>query len=232
MELERRPLPEFTSALTKKERIFVGVGFILHIFLLPRLIVRLIAAGRLGETAGNFLLYAVMAVYTVGFLWGFLRRDFDPLADRPFNTVYEILWGYFSIMCLNMLTSLVLSYFEQGANPNNEAVLDMAAESGGPVTAMAVFLAPIVEEVLFRAGIFSSLRKFSRVWAYAVSAAVFSLYHLSGFILLDVRNLVYLVQYIPAGIILCRAYERSSTIWCPIGLHMLVNFVSIQAAAV
>ncbi len=97
---------------------------------------------------------------------------------------------------------------------------------------MAVFLAPIVEEVLFRAGIFGFLRKYNRAAAYAVSVAVFSLYHLSGFILLDLRNLIYLVQYIPAGLILCRVYERSNTIWCPIGMHMLVNYMSLQGAAI
>ena len=231
MESKRQSAPEFTSTLTKTELIFAGAGLLLHLFLLPRLLVGLIDAGRIGEAAGNFLLYAVMAVYIVACMWKFLRRDFDPLAERPLNTVFEILWGYFAIMCLNMLVSLVLSLFEQGANPNNEAVLDMAAQSSGPATAMAVFLAPIVEEVLFRAGIFGFLRKYNRAAAYILSAFIFALYHLSGFILLDVRNLVYLIQYIPAALVLCRVYEQSNTIWCPIGLHMLVNFVSLQAAS-
>ncbi len=228
MERGKRPVPEFTSALTKKELIFVGAGFILHIFLLPNIAVWLIEEGVIGETAGNFLLYAVMAVYTVIFTWGFLRRDFDPLADRPLDSVYEILWGYFSIMCLNYLTALLLSLLDQGANPNNEAVIDMAVESGGPVLAMSVFLAPIVEEVLFRAGIFGFLRKYNRIAAYAVTAFVFAAYHLWGFIMLDAKNLVFLVQYIPAAVILCRIYEQSNTVWCPIGLHMLVNFMSLQ----
>ena len=230
MEEKRRSVPEFTSALSEKELIFVGVGLVLHIFLLPRLLVAMIEAGRIGETAGNFLLYAVMAVYIVAFTWNFLRRDFDPLADRPLDSAYEILRGYFHIMCLNLLLSLVMSLFEQGTNPNNEAVLDMAAESGGPAMAMSVFLAPIVEEVLFRAGIFGFMRKHNRAAAYAVTAIVFALYHLWGFILLDARNLVFLIQYIPAALILCRVYEQSNTIWCPIGLHMLVNYVSLQAA--
>lgn len=230
MEETRRPVPEFTSALSDREFIFVGAGLVLHIFLLPRLLVAMIEAGKIGETAGNFLLYAVMAVYVVAFTWSFLRRDFDPLVDRPLDSIYEILRGYFRIMCLNLLLSLVMSLFEQGANPNNEAVLDMAAESGGPAMAMSVFLAPIVEEVLFRAGIFGFTRKYSRAAAYAVTAVIFALYHLAGFILLDVRNLVFLIQYIPAGLVLCRVYEQSNTIWCPIALHMLVNYVSLHTA--
>lgn len=230
MERRKRSVPEFTSALSDKVLIFVGVGLVLHIFLLPRLLVAMIEAGRIGEVMGNFLLYAIMAVYVVAFTWKFLRRDFDPLADRPLDAVFEILEGYFLIMCLNLLLSLVLSLFEQEANPNNEAVLDMAAQSSGPATAMSVFLAPIVEEVLFRAGIFGFLRKYNRAAAYVATAIVFALYHLWGFILLDARNLVFLIQYIPAALVLCRVYEQSNTIWCPIGLHMLVNYVSLQAA--
>ena len=106
---EKRALPEFTSALTKKELLFVGAGLVLHTFLLPRIVVELIVNRALNEHAGNFLLYAFMAVYTVIFTWGFLRRDFDPLADKPLDAVFEILRGYFAIMCLNFLTALLLS---------------------------------------------------------------------------------------------------------------------------
>lgn len=224
-----RKLPEFTSALTKKELIFVGVGLILHIFLLPRILIRFIEEGKITDSIGNYLLYALMAVYVVVTAWGFLRRDFDPLADRPIAVILEIITGYFSMMCLNLLLALVLSFFEQTSNPNNEAILDMATDNSGPTTAMAIFLAPIVEEVLFRAGLFGFLRKYNRIAAYAVTAAAFAFYHLWGFIVQDAKNLVYLVQYIPAALILCRVYERSNTIWCPIGMHMLVNFMSLQA---
>lgn len=225
---ERQSAPEFTSALTKRELIFVGAGLVLHVFLLPRLLAALIEAGKISEPTGNFVLYAFMALYVVILAWGFLRRDFDPLADRPALVLFEILSGYFSMMCFNFLTALILSLFEQTSNPNNAAILDMAVYSENVTTAMAVFLAPIVEEVLFRGGIFGFFRKYNRIAAYALTAAAFAIYHLWGFIMLDVKNLVYLIQYIPAAIILCRVYERSNTVWCPIGMHMLVNFMSLQ----
>ena len=219
---------EFTSALTKKELCFAGAGLVLHIYLLPIIFIKLIDAGVLGETAGNFAVYAVMAAYVLAFAWKFLRRDFDALADRPVAVAVEILRGYFVMLCLNFLVSLILTYVENGANPNNEAIFEMVAESSGPTTAMAVFLAPIIEEVLFRAGIFGAVRKLNRVAAYAVCAAAFAAYHLWAYIMQDASYAVYLVQYIPAALILCRIYERSNTIWCPIGMHMLVNYISLE----
>ena len=49
-----------------------------------------------------------------------------------------------------------------GSNENNEAVIQMAKNNIGPTAAMAVFLAPIVEESMFRAGIFGLIRRKSR----------------------------------------------------------------------
>lgn len=229
METGKRALPEFTSAMTGRELIFAAVGFVLHIFLLPRVFSGLIEAGTLASGTANFLMYAVMAVYTLVYAWGFLRRDFDALADRPFAVIAGIAGGYFIMMGCNTLTALLLTLFERTENPNNAAVAELVFDSGGAVSAMVIFLAPIVEEVLFRGAMFGFLRRYSRAAAYAVTVAVFALYHLWGFILQDAANLVYLVQYIPAGIILCRLYERGNTIWEPIGMHMLVNFVSIRA---
>lgn len=37
-----------------------------------------------------------------------------------------------------------------------------------------------------------------------------------------------MIQYLPISFLLCRCYERSSTIWTPIFLHMTVNAVSIS----
>ena len=229
METGKRSLPEFTSALTKRELIFAAVGLVLHIFLLPQLMSYLMAEEVLSESAANFLMYAVMALYTLIYAWGFLRRDFDPLADRPLAVICDIIGGYLIMMACNTLTAVALTFAESTENPNNEAVISLVSDSGGVMSATVIFFAPLVEEVLFRGGIFGFLRKYNRAAAYIVTVAAFSFYHLWAYVLQDTSNLIYLAQYIPAGIILCRIYERSNTIWAPIGMHMLVNYVSVRA---
>ena len=45
--------------------------------------------------------------------------------------------------------------------------------------------------------------------------------------LMDLKNLIYLLQYLPISYLLCRCYERTNSIWGSIFLHMLVNGVSM-----
>ena len=47
--------------------------------------------------------------------------------------------------------------------------------------AVSIFLVPIVEEMLFRGVVFGSIRPRSRLWAYVVSVAAFSVYHVWSF---------------------------------------------------
>ena len=94
----------------------------------------------------------------------------------------------------------------------------------------AVLLAPIVEETLFRGALFGTLRGRNRLLAYAVSALAFAVYHMWQYFIagFEWQMLLFLLQYIPPSIALCWCYEKSGSIWAPITLHALVNFMSIQ----
>ncbi len=76
--------------------------------------------------------------------------------------------------------------------------------------------------------VFGILRRRNRMLAYAVSMAMFSLYHVWSYAFLDLKNLIYLLQYIPVSFLLCRCYERTNSIWGSIFLHMLVNGISMS----
>lgn len=114
-------------------------------------------------------------------------------------------------------------------NPNNSAIVDAAGQNAGAMAAMAVFMAPIVEEPLFRAGFFAPIRKHSRFAAYAVTILLFSVYHVFGYASFDARQWIYVLQYIPVTFLLCRAYERTNSVWTAVFFHMLVNGVSMAA---
>lgn len=224
----KRELPPFNSFLTKSETVALLLYFPLHLVLLPVLGGVLIVQGA---DAGkvNFGVYAIGCVYMLVFLGRFLRRDFDPLWDRPLRVVFEVISCYFALLCFNFLLAMILSFFPlPGGNPNNEAVVGMARTDYGSMAAMTVYLAPIVEELLFRAGLFGFIRRRSRKWAYIVSIAVFAVYHVWAYALIDPLYLIFIIQYIPAGYLLCSCYERCGSIWGSIFFHMLVNGVSLS----
>lgn len=227
----RKELPEFTSRLSRGETIAALLYLPVHLALLPLVLVPSAAYLGLDVTDLNLILYAVGTVYMLLLLFKFLRRDFDPLVDRPGYCLMEII-THFALMYLANLavaSLLLLIPWFTGDNPNNSAVMDMAGQDWGKMSAMAVFLAPIVEECMFRAGIFGTLRRYNRWAAYIVATLAFSIYHVYGYAVQDSTYWLYIIQYIPVSILLCRVYERTNTIWSSIFFHMLINWVSMNA---
>ena len=95
---------------------------------------------------------------------------------------------------------------------------------------LSIALAPIVEEPLFRGLIFGGIRPKSRVLAYIVSAALFSLYHVWQYVALtgDFSLLIYCLLYVPVSVGLAWAYDRSGSIWSPMVMHAIINAVSLS----
>ncbi|MGM9586227.1 MAG: lysostaphin resistance A-like protein [Candidatus Limivicinus sp.] len=224
--MNRKTLP-FTSHLTKGQAIAALVYLPVHMVLLPVIATVLMLKGILDESQANLLCYTLGVAYMLIFLWKFFRRDFDALWDRPWACIREVLVCYGLMLCCNLVVNSIMLLLGMGDNPNNEALFGMAGMKFGPIAAMAVFMAPIVEESLFRAGLFGLIRRRNRTLAYVVSMAMFSLYHVWAYAFLDLKNLIYLLQYIPISYLLCRCYERTNSIWGSIFLHMLVNGVSM-----
>jgi membrane protease YdiL (CAAX protease family) len=97
---------------------------------------------------------------------------------------------------------------------------------------IVIFLAPFVEEVLFRGLVFGNLKNKSRLMGYAVSCLLFALLHVWQFAVnnQDVTYFLVMVQYLVPGVVLAWAYEHSGTLWTAIGIHAAVNALSVLAA--
>lgn len=225
----RRAGPAFTSRLSKGETFAVFAYFPVHLLILPTLLMVLFMKGYISEAHTEFLRYAIGAAFMLIFAFRFLRRDFDPLCDNILYCALEILADYFAMLAFNIVVNSLLSLaIPSDGNPNNNAVIDMFMNEHGLVAAMAVFLAPITEELLFRAGVFGILRRYNRIAAYVVSVALFSLYHVWGYAIADPIYFLYMLQYVPVSYLLCRCYERTNSIWASIFFHMLINFAQLR----
>ena len=228
--MNRRQIPEFTSCLERREMRAVMVYLIVHIAVLPWIINFMTARGTVSSTEGNFIYYAMGAGFMLSSCMPFFRREFDPLCDRVFFCMREILLGYAAMVCVNIcVSSLLLNLLPGAENPNNAAVTELVFEDFGMMKASLMFFTPITEEMLFRAGIFGMVRELKgRRAAYIVSVALFALYHVWSYAIIEPLYLVYLLQYIPAGFLLARCYERTNTIWAPIFFHMTVNGIAVN----
>lgn len=220
---------EFTSRMSKGESIAVIAYLPVHVLLLPLLLAAMMVRGWINAADVNLICYIAGAVYMFLAAGRFLRREFDSLCDGFLNCVVQIFICYGLMLAMNLCVNGLMMMLTPQENPNNAAIMDMAGMEYGKISAMAVFLAPIVEELIFRAGIFGVLRRRSRALAYCVSILLFAVYHMWSYAFVDPMAWLYLVQYIPVSYLLCRCYEKTNTIWSSIFLHMIINGISIKA---
>lgn len=231
---ETNPGPQagFQQLMTPTERVLGWIWLPVNTFLLPILAAVYVYANpdQLSDGALNLVTFAVSAVALLLMLHRFWRESFHRMLDRPGRCLGAMLLGGLVNYALSLAVSPVLLLVLDGAvdNPNNAALLEIAQQDLGMIKAASIFLAPLVEETLFRGVVFGSLRPKHRVLAYALSTGLFALLHVWQYILVsaDASLLVYALQYIPSGVALAYCYERSGSIWPPVFLHMLLNTVA------
>lgn len=94
---------------------------------------------------------------------------------------------------------------------------------------MAVMVAPVVEEALFRGFIYAGLRRqFNLFWSVVASAGMFAATHVG-------LNLVSLVGIFLLAVALAYTYERTRNLWVSVGMHITHNalvFALLALAAI
>lgn len=239
MEDNKRKLPVFVfdDPMTRGERIAALIYLPLHVAVLPLLLSILVAVwpdAELTDTSLNIFYYSLGSIYMLVFLWKFFRRGFDVFLDGLARCILTFFVAYLINIILTYALQLVFMAFgyDITATPNDETVMSMAEQGYNAMFAMAVFMAPLVEEPLFRGLIFGRLHKKNRILAYALSAGLFALYHVWQYVVAyaDPSYLVYAINYIPVSIALAYSYEKSGSIWVPIGFHMMVNGLSLYVS--
>ncbi len=221
--------------MQNSERLIGFVYIAVHMFVLPWLFLHTNVLQYMNLVLNgpnlNLVYYVISFVFVLIFLFRFLKKSFSDLLDNLLGSLQAVLlaylFNYIAITALSLLLSFVL---KDTINPNTQEIINQTKLNTNVIIFVAVLLAPIVEETLFRGVLFGSIRKKSRVLAYIATALIFSIYHLwqsfaGGF---EWSMLLYLLQYVPSSLALCWCYERSGSIWSPIVLHAAINLISIK----
>lgn len=228
-----------SGGLTGLERVGGTVFFSLYLLLLPltagparhwaeELLGRRISRELYGA-AYYYVLFAVTAILFHHLLGRTTRRF---LAD-PALTFKTAAAGIVAHYGLGELAARLGRIFVDRAGNLNDSAISARAGSAPHMTLLIVlFLAPFVEETLFRGLVFGGLRERSRPLAYAVSCALFALAHVWQFAVAnrDAAYFLLMAQYLIPGLVLAWAYDHGGTLWASIGLHAGVNALSLLAA--
>ena len=226
------------SELTEMRPMEAAIGWVylpLHAIGMWMLMPIILDAFNFSEAQYNLFVYAVGYVVLSFTMANFLRTDFDVFWDNFRVSIQaigvNIIWYYIAQYAVSLLLASVLPTIE---NPNTEAVTEAAISSGRTMMFVAAVLAPIVEEILFRGVVFGTIARKNKAVAYIVSTVLFSAYHLWIYVYLGADLLLmalYAVEYIPGSVMFAKTYDESGTIWAPILMHMLMNYVAVSAAS-
>ena len=183
----------------------------------------------ISATVQNMIYYYVLFAVTLVMFHKFIGRTSRNFADNLGVACRSMLVGLIGLYGLNELVyRLTRLAIDNRTNLNDTTISAQIQDAPRVTLLIIVFLAPFVEEVLFRGLVFGNLKSKSRVVAYLVSCLLFALLHVWQFAVVqqDITYFLLMVQYLVPGAVLAWAYESSGTLWTSIGLHAVANALS------
>ena len=223
------------SYMTPGEQIGGGVFLMLYLVVLPfatdplfRFVGGLLDVS-ISATVQNMVYYYVLFAVTLVMFHKFIGRTSRNFADNLGVACRSMLVGLIGLYGLNELVyRLTRLAIDNRTNLNDTTISAQIQDAPRVTLLIIVFLAPFVEEVLFRGLVFGNLKSKSRVVAYLVSCLLFALIHVWQFAVVqqDITYFLLMVQYLVPGAVLAWAYESSGTLWASIGLHAAANALS------
>ena len=185
----------------------------------------------LSDSELNFLFYLVNFIAILLIFHNFLEQSLSQLFRHPIDALQAAVLGFVAYYVCFYAMEWLIGLLRPGYTNYNDA--SIAALSRGNFFLMSigtVVLVPITEECLYRGLIFRNLYSKSPRVAYVISIAAFACLHILGYIsTYDPADLlIAFLQYLPAGLWLAWSYIKGDTIFVPIVIHAVVNFVTIN----
>jgi membrane protease YdiL (CAAX protease family) len=152
--------------------------------------------------------------------------------QKPLRTLWYALLGYLGTWALGDLISQVILFLDpEFTNVNDSNIAGMMQENFLLMAMGTVVLAPISEELLFRGLIFRGLYDRSPAIAHILTMVIFSMIHVSGYVILYPMKTLFFcfLQYLPIAYCLSFAYRYSGSLLAPILIHMANNLVATAA---
>ena len=174
------------------------------------------------KTIVIFATYLLMVTGLCSIVFFTRRKHFITKYKRPIDYIYGI--GYaFTLYFAAAIISAFVSIFYKQENNNNQAIAVLIAQNY-PIIGFIVMavLGPICEELTYRVGLYSFLRRINKYLALAISAVIFALIHFDFQAENIINELWALPTYLVSGVVLGLAYEHRGPA-CSMTAHLAYN---------
>ena len=230
-----------SASMNHTERLAGTIFFVVYLLVMPLLAQRLFSLfallldTQIGAELQNALYYYLLFAVTLIIFHRYIGHTTSRLLDNLDRAAVTLFLGLLIFYGANELLYRVFHvFFHSRANLNDVTIAAQVNAAPRTTALIVVFLAPFVEEVLFRGLVFGCLREKSAVVGYAVSALLFAFLHVWTFALSawDASYFALMLQYLAPGLVFAWAYDRSGTLWTSILLHAIVNALALYVSFV
>lgn len=217
---------------------FLPLYFIFARYLLSFLFALIIYVGDINLSADmidawfNLFYDSILTVIGILCFRQFLLKNIEQMKGRWLKTLgWSLFIGLPLLYVTNIVSSLLITLISpESSSSNQDVIILMTQIAPVQMVISSVVLAPILEELVFRAGIFSLLYERHRGLAYLLSSLAFGFIHIfSGLMAGDLSQLLYLFPYSLLGAVFCYIYEKKESIFAPMLIHAANNFISMAA---
>ena len=225
-----------TSHMDRTERVAGTIFFIVYLLVLPLLankifsITEVLLDTQISESLANIIYYYALFAIVLLLFHSFLAHTTSRFLGGMSRAMTTFCVGLLAFYGANELFYRVANVLFNSRTNLNDTTIAASINAAPRMTALiVVFLAPFVEEVLFRGLVFGCLKEKNRVFAYAVSCPLFAFLHVWTFALSawDWSYLLLMLQYLVPGLVFAWAFDRSGTLWTSILLHATVNALAL-----
>ncbi|AWV34635.1 type II CAAX endopeptidase family protein [Paenibacillus sp. FSL H7-0716] len=162
---------------------------------------------------------------------GFYKQAIHDFRQYWVRNMLWMVWGLCLIIIIgSMLIPTLISIFHPIAKSVNEVNLRTMLSSYPFIfTVNVVWIGPLIEELVYRVTIYSTIRRKSRLLAYLISSFLFGFQHVYRAVVFqgNYNEIWNIFSYMTAGLIFAYLYEKRKNILVPIGAHMFSNGLSV-----
>ena len=219
---------------TKPERLWGFFYLILQLFAFPYILAygNTLLPVPLSKSWLNILYFCLNFIFTCFIFRKLLKRSLVQTGKDTGRFFVTTLAGFGMYYACNVVLNIVIRLVTSDYTNLNDGNLTQQFQDNFAIMAICTaLLVPVAEELLYRGLVFGSLCNKKPWMAYTISAILFSVIHIMGYLskYSAPHLLVAFVQYLPAGFALAWAYHKSRSIFSPILIHATINTLGILA---
>lgn len=175
------------------------------------------------KTAVPGLIVAAIICITIFIVYKVVRKhEFDITTIKPDRVIFSMGVGMFANCVITFLVAIVIQFMPEQVVTSLQESTDVVSNTESQSILILLLgtgiLVPIMEEIVFRHGLFSTLSRSNKIVAYIVSALVFGIAH---------GNLIQGIYATILGLIFAFFLDRGENIWYAMIMHASINSTSV-----